>query len=229
MGTIRNYNSVCQVNPVTEKTEPPKGTIAIAKPAQRADARRNRELVIEAARERFGKCGLDCQMEDVARTAGLGVGTVYRHFPNKEALIDALIDDRFERITEKAAEALEQDDPWQAFCDLMRWSAQYQAKDRALSELLSQRPASGRRSAAKAGLVETTEKLIRKAQRSGQMRKDVLVEDVPTILCGLGGVLGAHEESMPALNWERFLAIMLDGMRAPGGPKLPKPKAPLPR
>jgi AcrR family transcriptional regulator len=209
------------VNPVTKTPVAP-----VAKPGQRADARRNRELVIEAARERFGKCGLDCQIEDVARTAGVGVGTVYRHFPNKEALLDALIDDRFERIAEKAEESLTRDDPWEAFCDLMRWSAAYQADDRALSELLSQRPASGRRSAAKAGLVETTEKLIRKAQRSGQMRKDVVIEDVPTILCGLGGVVGAHEESMPALNWERFLAIMLDGMRAPGTQKLPKPKLP---
>jgi AcrR family transcriptional regulator len=213
------------VNPVTQKAAAPTGPEPDAKPGQRADARRNRELVIEAARERFSELGLDCQMEDVARTAGVGVGTVYRHFPNKEALIDALIDDRFDRITEKAAEALEQDDPWQAFCELMRWSAQYQAQDRALSELLSQRPASGRRSAAKAGLLETTDKLIRKAQRSGQMRKDIVVGDVPTILCGLGGVLGAHEESMPALNWERFLAIMLEGLRAPGAAKLPKPKA----
>jgi AcrR family transcriptional regulator len=212
------------VNPVTKTPVLP--VAPVAKPGQRADARRNRELVIEAARERFGKCGLDCQIEDVARTAGVGVGTVYRHFPNKEALLDALIDDRFERIAEKADEALARDDPWEAFCDLMRWSAAYQADDRALSELLSQRPASGRRSAVKAGLVETTEKLIRKAQRNGQMRKDVVVEDVPTILCGLGGVVGAHEESMPALNWERFLAIMLDGMRAPGTQKLPKPKLP---
>jgi AcrR family transcriptional regulator len=212
------------VNPVTKTPVIP--IAPVAKPGQRADARRNRKLVIEAARERFGKCGLDCQIEDVARTAGVGVGTVYRHFPNKEALLDALIDDRFERIAEKAEESLTRDDPWEAFCDLMRWSAAYQADDRALSELLSQRPASGRRSAAKAGLVETTEKLIRKAQRSGQMRKDVVIEDVPTILCGLGGVVGAHEESMPALNWERFLAIMLDGMRAPGTQKLPKPKLP---
>ena len=88
----------------------------------------------------------------------------------------------------------------------------------------SQRPASGRASATKTGLVETTEKLIRKAQRTGQMRKDVVVEDVPTIMCGLGSVIGAHEECMPALNWERFLALLLDGMRAPGGQKLPKPK-----
>jgi AcrR family transcriptional regulator len=215
------------MNPATKAptaTPLPAGP-ASAEPRQRADARRNREAILEAARDRFGECGLECQMEDVARAASVGVGTVYRHFPNKEALIEALIQRRFERIAEKATEALEQDDPWEAFCELMRWSAEYSADDRALSDLLSQRPASGRASAAKSGLVETTEKLIRKAQRSGQMRKDVVVEDVPTIMCGLGSVIGAHEESMPALNWERFLALLLDGMRAPGGQRLPKPKA----
>src|SRR5262245_549442 len=194
----------------------------------RADARRNREAILDAARDRFSACGLECQIEDVARKAGVGVGTVYRHFPNKEALVEALIDRRFEHMAERAAEALEEDDPWQAFCDLMRYSAEYSAKDKALSELLSQRPASGRQSAATSGLAATTEKLIRKAQRSGQMRKDVVIEDVSTIMCGLGGVIGAHEESMPALNWERFLVLMLDGMRAPGATKLPKPKATLP-
>ena len=80
-------------------------------------------------------------MEDVARSAGVGVGTVYRHFPNKEALIDALIERRFERLAERATEALKQEDPWEAFCDLMRYSAEYSARDRALSDLLSQRPA----------------------------------------------------------------------------------------
>ena len=182
----------------------------------RADAQRNRDAVLEAARKLFAEHGNDAQMDEIARKAGVGVGTVYRHFPNKEALIEALIQRRFERIAEKATEALEQDDPWEAFCELMRWSAEYSADDRALSELLSQRPASGRASAAKSGLVDTTEKLI---------RKDVVVEDVPTIMCGLGSVIGAHEESMPALNWERFLALLLDGMRAPGGQRLPKPKA----
>jgi AcrR family transcriptional regulator len=215
---------------------PPNKTVAppplpqIGKPSQRADARRNREAIIDAARDRFCECGLECQMEDVARTAKVGIGTVYRHFPNKEALLEALIDERFERIAEKATEALEQDDAWDAFCELMRWSAEYSAQDRALSELLSQRPAKGRESAGKSGLAATTEKLIHKAQSQGKMRKDVVVEDVPTILCGLGGVIGAHEESMPALNWERFLALLLDGMRAPDNPgtqKLPKPKRPL--
>jgi AcrR family transcriptional regulator len=196
----------------------------VAPPSQRADARRNRELVLEAARQELCEGGCQCPVEDIAKRAGVGVGTVYRHFPNKDALIDALIERRFEHLAERAAEALEQEDPWEAFCELMRYSAAYQVEDRGLSELLSQRPQRGRESAVKTGLHERTEKLIAKAQRSGQMRKDVVVEDVPTILCGLGGVIGAHEGSMPALNWERFLALLLDGMRAPGSTKLPKPK-----
>lgn len=183
--------------------------------------------MLAAARELFKEGGNDCPIEGIAKKAGVGVGTVYRHFPNKDALVDALIDQRFEHLTVKAEEALEKDDPWEAFVELMTYSARYQSEDRGLSELMSQRPARGRESAVKTGLSATTEKLIRKAQRSGQMRKDVAIEDVPTILCGLGGVLGAHEESMPALNWERFLALLLDGMRAPGHAKLPKPKRPL--
>src|SRR5688572_1538603 len=83
----------------------------------RSDARRNREAVLVAARERLGQCGLDCQMEDIARTAGVGVGTVYRHFPTKDDLIVALVGDRFARLAERAAEALSEDDPWEAFCD----------------------------------------------------------------------------------------------------------------
>ncbi len=214
------------MNPVTQTPKSPAPPAAVTPPTQRADARRNREAILAAARQLFKEGGNDCPIEGIAKKAGVGVGTVYRHFPNKEALVEALIDDRFERIAEQAEKALERDDPWEGFCDLMRWSATFQAEDRGLSELLSQRPARGRESAVKSGLHATTEKLIRKAQRSGQMRKDVVIEDVPTILCGLGGVLGAHEESMPALNWERFLALMLDGMRAPGTLKLPKPKRP---
>jgi AcrR family transcriptional regulator len=212
---------------------PPNKTLAppplpqVGKPAQRADARRNREAVLGAARQLFKEGGCDCPIEGIAKQAGVGVGTVYRHFPNKDALVDALVDQRFEHLTVKAREALEKEDAWEAFVELMRYSANYQAEDRGLSELMSQRPARGRESAIKTGLSETTEKLIHKAQRQGTMRKDVVIEDVPTILCGLGGVLGAHEESMPALNWERFLTLLLDGMRAPGNPatkKLPKPK-----
>jgi AcrR family transcriptional regulator len=194
-------------------------------PGQRADARRNREAILDAARERFADLGLDCQMEDVANSAGVGIGTVYRHFPNKDALIEALIEDRMGRLAKRATEALEEDDPWQAFCDLMRWSGRLSAEDRGLSGVLTQRTQSCGAVAARSGLADATQKLIRKAQRSGQMRRDMEVEDVPTFMCGLGGVFGAPAESVPAQNWERFLALMLDGMRAPSNTttqRLPK-------
>jgi AcrR family transcriptional regulator len=194
-------------------------------PALRADARRNREAIKQAARDGFAEHGFDCQMEDIARAAGVGVGTVYRHFPNKEALLDALVADRYERLAEETAKALEKDDPWEAFCELMRWSAEYQADDRGLSEVLGSRPLVGEAAAAKSGLVELSGKLMRKAQRAGQMRKDLLVEDIPTMICGLSAVTGSAEGSMPAMNWERFLEVMLDGMRAPGSAKLPAPRA----
>ena len=194
-------------------------------PALRADARRNREAIKEAARSGFAQCGFDCQMEDIARTAGVGVGTVYRHFPNKEALLDALVATRFETLAEETAKALERDDPWEAFCELMRFSAKLQADDRGLSEVLASRPLIGEAAAAKSGLVDLSDKLIRKAQKAGKMRKDLMVEDIPTMICGLSAVTGAADGSMSAMNWERFLEVMLDGMRAPGSAKLPAPRA----
>jgi AcrR family transcriptional regulator len=191
----------------------------------RADARRNREAVLEAARQAFGEQGFVCQMDEIARTAGVGVGTVYRHFPNKEALLDALVAARFELLAAETANALERDDPWEAFCDLMRFSARLQADDRGLSEVLASRPLEGEAAAAKSGLVDLSDKLIRKAQKAGKMRKDLMVEDIPTMICGLSAVTGAADGSMSAMNWERFLEVMLDGMRAPGSAKLPPPRA----
>ena len=194
-------------------------------PKLRADARRNREAILVAARERFGKCGLECQMEDIARTAGVGVGTVYRHFPKKGDLIAALVADRFERLAERAEQALAEDDPWEAFCDLMRYSAEYQMRDRALSEFLSWHPQLGQHEAVESGLRDLTAELIAKAQRAGGMRKDAVVEDVPTLICGLGAVTAGAAGKMPELNWERYVEIMLDGLRAPGVNKLPPPRA----
>jgi AcrR family transcriptional regulator len=201
----------------TDQTAP---TIAL-----RADARRNREAVLAAARERFGECGLDCQMEDIARTAGVGVGTVYRHFPTKRDLFAALVADRFQRLAERAREALAEDDPWLAFCDLMRYSAELQVSDRGLSEFLSSQPELGQCEAVDSGLADSTAQLIAKAQRAGEMRKDAVLEDVPTLICGLSAVTAGAAGNMPELNWERYVEIMLDGLRAPGVNELPPPRA----
>jgi AcrR family transcriptional regulator len=197
--------------------------------ALRADARRNRAAVLAAARERLAEDGLDGPIEDIARAAGVGVGTVYRHFPSKRELIAALVRDRFERMAERTEEALAEDDPWQAFCDLMRFSAELQMRDRALSQFLAEQPELGYRDAVDTGLTELTARLIAKAQRSGGMRKDAVVEDVPTLLCALGAVTASAAGTMPELNWERYVQIMLDGLRAPGSNPLPPPKASIAR
>jgi AcrR family transcriptional regulator len=81
----------------------------------RADARRNRERVLDAARDCFARHGLDAQMDDIARAAKVGVGTVYRHFPTKEALAEAIAADHFDHLAASAREALENPDPWEGF------------------------------------------------------------------------------------------------------------------
>src|SRR3954465_3690398 len=102
----------------------------------RADARRNRERVLTAAREVFAEHGSEAQMDDVARRAEVGVGTVYRHFPTKEALFAALLEDTFARIADRARLALEQEDAWEAFTALMWDAGESLAGDRALAEAM---------------------------------------------------------------------------------------------
>src|SRR5437773_6283071 len=152
----------------------------------RADARRNHAAVIAAAKELFADQGLDAQMPDVAKAAKVGVGTVYRHFPTKDDLIAALAADRFERLADKAREGIENEDPWQGLCDFIRYAAQIQADDRGLCEVMGSRPDVMDASARAAGLEDLADKLVKRAQRSGELRKDLQWEDIPMIACGLG-------------------------------------------
>jgi AcrR family transcriptional regulator len=188
----------------------------------RADARRNREAVIAAAKKLFAEEGLDAQMPDVAKAAKVGVGTVYRHFPTKEHLIAALADDRFERLAETAREGVAAEDPWEGLCDFIRFSAQIQADDRGLCEVMGSRPEVMAEAAYAVGLDELCKQLVKRAQRSGKLRKDLEWQDIPMIACGLGRITPA--EQGPAVGrWPRFVEIVIDGLRAPGTAKLPKP------
>jgi AcrR family transcriptional regulator len=207
------------MNPAT-KTQP---TPAIAPKALRADAARNREAILTAARERFAEHGTAAQMEDIARDAKVGVGTVYRHFPTKEDLIEALVEARFEAIAMQAALAVEQaaDEPWQAFSDFMHYSVGLQATDRALSQVLASQPELMQKHAEASGTWDHTVELVRLVKRAGVLRKDAEPEDVPMVICGLGLVTESQMHS-PMMNWRRFLALVLEGLRAPGTAKLPK-------
>jgi AcrR family transcriptional regulator len=188
---------------------------------QRADARRNRKRIIEASRELFAERGFDAQMDDIARAAGVGVGTVYRHFPNKCDLLEALVHERFEGLAAAAREGIANPDPWEGFAGFMAYSAEVMARDRALSEAMFERPEMMRAGAEGVGMPELLPRLIGRAQEAGQLREEMIWEDVPGLICGMGralkhGVIGPHE-----MSWERFLAIVLDGLRAPGATPLP--------
>jgi AcrR family transcriptional regulator len=184
---------------------------APAERVQRADARRNYGRVIRAARACMAREGLDAQMEDIARRAGVGVGTVYRHFRNKDELVEALAQDRFERLEEAAREALRQDDPWGSFESFMRAAAHIQSDDRALSEVLTSRPETMGRAAERVGILDLVGQILGRAQAAGVVRKDADPRDVPMLMCALAGTF-----RNPMSNTDRYIGIVLDGLRTPG-------------
>jgi AcrR family transcriptional regulator len=187
-------------------------TIPVAPREPRSDARRNRKRVIKAARECMARDGLDAQIEEIARRAKVGVGTVYRHFNTKDELVEALAFERFERLRELALEALAEEDPWGSFEGFMRASARIQTEDRALSEVLTSRPDTMGRAAEASGILDLVAQILGRAQTAGVVRKDAHPYDVPMLMCALAGTF-----KNPLSDPERYIGITLDGLRAPGG------------
>lgn len=189
----------------------------------RADARRNRERILQAAKEVFGEQGADAQMDDVARRAGVGVGTVYRHFPNKDVLMGELVTEKFRTMTEQARAALEQDDAWEAFSGLLCWSAEEMARNGALREALRDASAAYEYAEpARLELQDVTDKLVKRAQRQGALRKDFRAEELGMLIGGVCASMGAPQAA--GLDWRRHLGILLDGLRVqprPGGARHP--------
>jgi len=181
---------------------------------QRADARRNRERILVAAREQFAVHGLELGMDQIARSAGVGVGTVYRHFPAKEQLLAALADERFAGFADAAREALEDPDAWNGFRGLLRHCAKVIDDDRAISEAMDQHADLCYASAQKANLTELSAELIAKAQAQGALRTDFSVDDIPSLMRGLARATAPLGDGPPAMSWERYLDIMLAGLRA---------------
>ena len=185
----------------------------VSKP-QRADARRNREKVLAAAAAAFAEAGLDAQIEDIARRAGVGVGTVYRHFPTKEALVAGLAAAHFDQLAGIVETAAGEEDPWLAFTSAIWRCADTTAGDIALCEIIA-----GHLSPVEAAaigqdrLAAATQQLIDGARAQGAMREDATVDDVWTIMCGFGHVAAAQRAGGPQ-DWRRYLTIALDGLRA---------------
>jgi AcrR family transcriptional regulator len=152
-------------------------------------------------------------MDDVARRAGVGVGTVYRHFPTKEALIEALAIDRFEKILAAGREALLNPDPWEAFAGALWAGAALTAADRSFTEIVGELtgpmplPEELERE-----MRATYGELMRRAQDAGALRADLVMDDIPMFMCGIG--LGARKTHPCPDAWKRHVSIVIDGLRA---------------
>jgi AcrR family transcriptional regulator len=180
----------------------------------RADARRNRERVLEAARKAFAADGLDAQMEEIARRAKVGVGTVYRHFPTKEVLLEALWADKMERILEVTRGALENPDPWGGVQQMFERGTQMQAEDLGWCEAVgAMRPGGLSSETAPPELLEANTALLDRAKRAGVLRQDFEFDDVSRVFCAMAGVISAQGADAR----KPFLRVILDGLRAGAG------------
>lgn len=187
-----------------------------ARPLRR-DAERNRQRILDAARELVAERGLGVSHDDIARAADVGVGTVYRRFPDKQRLIDELFDERVDQIIAIVDAAREFDDPWQGLCAFVVGNLELQASDQGLKELmLGNGRASELAQRAQRRIGPAVRELVRRAHASGQLRADVGVEDFPLIQMMVGAVMEDARHIDPDL-WRRALALVLDGYRA--GPR----------
>jgi AcrR family transcriptional regulator len=193
----------------------------------RADAERNRQRILAAAAEVFAERGLDVSLDDIADAAGVGVGTVYRRFPDKDALIDALFEDRIAEVERAARDALAIEDPGEAFRTFMRSVCRLQAEDRGLKEALLGRDRGRERVAhARGRIAPIAMQLLTRAQAAGAVRADLNGLDIPLMHFAVGFV--AEKTSAVAPDyWERILTILLDGIAPQRDGTLPMPAEPL--
>jgi AcrR family transcriptional regulator len=179
----------------------------------RADARRNRERILESARAVFSEFGVEAQIDDVARRAGVGVGTVYRHFPTKEALMAELVRQKFRFLADRAREALgREDEPFTVMVDLLRANASELQRDATMQQTLAglddhiweqARPEQDE-------LLALTAELVDRARRAGTIRADATEHDIGMLMCGVCATMG---RAFPGLDWQRHLELVIDALR----------------
>jgi AcrR family transcriptional regulator len=209
-------------------------------PAERVDSRRNRRKLIEAATVAIAEKGLDASALDIANRAEVGVGTLYRRFGTKEMLIEGVLVSLVDELLEHAEDALADANPWHGFADYLAVLGRAQMESRGLAELTGAKPVTDSATqaiTASASLLEPlnasyiklrrlTQQIVRRAQATGAMRSDISWRDV--VLLSRAQVdatdcLGVHARDE---QWNRTVAVLLDGLRAPGQTPLPG-RAPL--
>ncbi len=179
----------------------------------RRDAERNRRRILDAAATVFATRGLEVSLDEIARTAGVGIGTVYRRFADREALIDALFEDRLGEFVRAAEAAQAEPDAWSGLVGFMERVGEAHALDRGLGEILIS-SAHGRERVGemREQLRPLVDRLVQRAWASGDLRADVDGRDLATISVVLSAVADFTRAVEPD-HWRRVLGLLLDGLR----------------
>jgi AcrR family transcriptional regulator len=191
----------------------------------RADAARNRQLLLTAAADEFAERGLDASVSDIARRAGVGKGTVFRHFATKDDLIAAILLDRIDALNADGGRLLEAADPGGALLEFLGIAAR-QRQQRDLSFLQEASELNAEVAAVRAQLFHTVQALVDRAREHGAVRADVTGADVILLMCAPNYVASYVPDGPPDL-WQRYLAIIFDGLRPEGAHPLPHPPPPV--
>lgn len=184
----------------------------------RKDAALNRERLLAAASELFAKQGFSVTLNDIAHHAGVGIGTAYRRFPNKEAVIDALFEQRLEDVAAVAQGALDDPDAWRGLVGFLERSLSMQFGDRGLNEIMNN-PALGqdRVKEARDRIAPLLTRIVDRAKREGAVRADFEQSDLVFIQLAVSAIMVGSRAVFPDL-YRRYLAMFLDGIRTSGGP-----------
>jgi AcrR family transcriptional regulator len=180
----------------------------------RRDAERNRLLILSSARTVFAQRGLEASLDEVAREAGLGVGTVYRRFPNRDALIDALFADGIDAVTRVVDESLAMPRGWDGVRHFMTEMMQIQSRDKGLRDvMLSSRGPNPMDDVLRHRITQALYDLVRRAQQDGDLRGDLNPTDVAILGFAALGAAEFTASVQPEVS-TRYLSLILDGMRA---------------
>ncbi|WP_239118181.1 TetR/AcrR family transcriptional regulator [Paractinoplanes ferrugineus] len=187
----------------------------------RRDAERNRQLLLRTADELMATRGLDVPYEDIARAAGTGMGTVYRRFPNRQDLLDALFSEHIDTVIGLVEQAARDDDAWAGLTRFLERQLEIEARSRGLGELLrGQNQATAVVKRAHERMTPVVAELINRAVRAGQLPAGTTPADFATVHVMVGSVMDASRAFAPEL-WRRALTIALAGLRhaeLPGDP-----------
>ena len=193
----------------------------------RKDAERNRQRILRAAAEVFTTRGVEATLDDIADHAGVGVGTVYRRFADKEALIEALFEERLDTMVGLAEEGCGNPDPWGGLVFFLEQAGGLLAGDRGLRQILMfANYGRDRVGEARARLLPVVTELLTRAQADGSVRADLRPTDIPLIEFMLA-MLAEYAHPVRPDVWRRYLAIILDGLRPGRATPTPLPEPPL--